>query len=224
LDGKDIGRHDTGVDRDHNAITIQLTPFNNTSNQGGVYKLWVTNVNEFQGNASLVDNGVGNGSYHGFVHSASKTDNFKVKVTTTFVAPTLTVRKFDDADGNGAWDSGEAEIGVAETVQGGGWPVAVVDAAAFASIGYTPYVYYTGFAGNYTAVESGHDGWVQTSLIVDGVAKAVNATAQVHVNYTSGETHTVTYGNFQCYLVTGSKVNDTSVPFLVAKPCPLLLQ
>ena len=86
----------------------------------------------------------------------------------------------------------------------------MVDAAAFASIGYTPYVYYTGFAGNYTAVESGHDGWVQTGLIVDGQAKAVNATAQVHVNYTSGETHTVTYGNFQCYLVTGSKVNDTN--------------
>src|SRR5690349_12717521 len=42
LDGKQNGRHDTGTDQDHGAVTIQLMPFNNTSNPGGVYKVWVT--------------------------------------------------------------------------------------------------------------------------------------------------------------------------------------
>jgi len=55
LDGKQFGRHDTGTDSDHNAVTIQLMPFNNTSNPGGVYKAWVTPTDKFQGNASLVE-------------------------------------------------------------------------------------------------------------------------------------------------------------------------
>jgi len=53
-------------------IPVQLIPFSNTPNPGGVYKVWVTltsNLNE-TGCAHLV---------FGFCPSDSKTDNFKVK-------------------------------------------------------------------------------------------------------------------------------------------------
>src|SRR6185295_4661911 len=117
---------------------------------------------------------------------------------------------FDDWDGDGVWDSGESEIGSDVKLNGGGWPVAVVDAAGAASYGFTPYLYYTGFAGNYTAVEGSESTLVQTAHIVDGTAKAVNPSAKVVVNYTSGETHTVVFGNFRQFTVTRSKVNDAN--------------
>jgi hypothetical protein len=79
--------HPTGVDQDHpelGAVTIGLansscpTDFLNTPNAGNVYKVWVTPVSSFAGNPANVDNPCDNGCSHGFVHSQSKTDNFKV--------------------------------------------------------------------------------------------------------------------------------------------------
>ncbi len=51
-------------------IVVQLWPFTYTPNQGGTYKVWVTNVNNY-------DEGQG---CFGFISSLSKTDNFKVNV------------------------------------------------------------------------------------------------------------------------------------------------
>jgi hypothetical protein len=84
-------QHNTGVDVDHNATTVQLFPFLDTPNNGGVYKAWVTRVEDFLlgcqelGNPGatglgLVDCGPKTGgNAHGFIPSHSKTDNFKVK-------------------------------------------------------------------------------------------------------------------------------------------------
>ena len=80
--------HPTGVDRDHSelgAITIRLanascpTDFLDSPNSSGVYKVWATPVNDFVGDPTQVDNDCGNGCFHGFVPSKSKTDNFKAK-------------------------------------------------------------------------------------------------------------------------------------------------
>jgi hypothetical protein len=60
--------HLTGVDEDHNAVTVQLMPYLDTPNRGGEYKVWVTLVEDYS---------PGQGK-HGFVPSHSKTDNFKV--------------------------------------------------------------------------------------------------------------------------------------------------
>jgi hypothetical protein len=79
--------HVTGTDIDHGATTVQLMPYLDTPNNGGVYKAWVTLVEDFlAGCAALgVPNGLavvdcGNtpGNRHGFVPADSKTDNFKV--------------------------------------------------------------------------------------------------------------------------------------------------
>ncbi len=82
--------HPTGIDVPHasaGAITISLantncpTDFLDTTNNGGVYKVWVTPVSSFVGDPALVDNACGNGCYHGFVPSGTKTDNFKVQAS-----------------------------------------------------------------------------------------------------------------------------------------------
>jgi hypothetical protein len=80
--------HLTGLDVDHGATTVQLMPYSDTPNNGGVYKAWVTLENDYvAGCAALgvangleaVDCGQAAGNLHGFVPANTKTDNFKVK-------------------------------------------------------------------------------------------------------------------------------------------------
>jgi hypothetical protein len=100
--------HDTGLDIDHNATTVQLMPYKDTPNRGGVYKAWAVRLDDFlEGCAALgepnglevVDCGFKPGNAHGFVPRHSKTDNFKVKLD----APVreIDTRFFYDLDGNG---------------------------------------------------------------------------------------------------------------------------
>lgn len=111
------GDHDTGLDVDHGAVTIELCPFLDTPNNGGEYKVWVTPVGDFAGNPDIVDNGYNPGYFHGFIPAASKTDNFKVKARRSVC---LTILKFEDMTGNGRQDAGDPYLI---------WPVRVYDAA-----------------------------------------------------------------------------------------------
>jgi hypothetical protein len=81
-------QHLTGIDVDHEAVTVQLMPYDDTPNPGGVYKAWVTRVEDFLAGCarlgvndglSAVDCGRAAGNLHGFVPAHSKTDNFKVR-------------------------------------------------------------------------------------------------------------------------------------------------
>jgi hypothetical protein len=63
--------HATGTDGEDLGITVQLFPFDDTPNNGGVYKVWVTPTGELDCDAA--------GSKHCFVPHHSKTDNFKVR-------------------------------------------------------------------------------------------------------------------------------------------------
>ena len=76
-----LGGHAKGTGRCGD-ITIQLAPFEVTSNPGGEYKVWVTPVGNYV---------PGSGSY-GFIQRDSKTDNFKVASLT-------------DSDGDGIPDA-----------------------------------------------------------------------------------------------------------------------
>lgn len=84
--------HLTGIDIDHNAVTVQLMPYLDTPNNGGVYKAWATPVaNYLEGCATLgvanglaaVDCGTTGGDFHGFIPAHSKTDNFKANLNQT---------------------------------------------------------------------------------------------------------------------------------------------
>ena len=63
--------------------------FKASPNNGGAYKAWVTPVTSFVGDATLADNNCGTGCFHGFIPSASKTDNFKVNVAPATFCLTL---------------------------------------------------------------------------------------------------------------------------------------
>ena len=84
--------HVTGLDVDHGAATVQLMPYLDTPNNGGVYKVWVTLVEDYLNGCAMqgISNGLdvvdcgplsrrSGGVAHGFIPGESKTDNFKVK-------------------------------------------------------------------------------------------------------------------------------------------------
>jgi hypothetical protein len=63
--------HATGTDGEDAGITVQLFPYDDTPNNGGVYKVWVTPTELLDCTAP--------GNKNCFVPRYSKTDNFKVK-------------------------------------------------------------------------------------------------------------------------------------------------
>ena len=63
--------HATGTDGEDAGITVQLFPYDDTPNNGGVYKVWVSPTELLDCDAP--------GNKHCFVPRYSKTDNFKVR-------------------------------------------------------------------------------------------------------------------------------------------------
>lgn len=210
-------QHRQGVDLDHSAagaITVQLFPYADTPNPGGVYKAWVTPVDDYVGslagcpigtNTACNVNGANNqpGNHHGFVNAASKTDNFKVKKKgKAYTSPTISARKFHDSNMNGVWDAGEEEIF--------GWSVSVTDPTVVTNTVFTAALVVAEPAGVWTFVEATPPGTQQTAAFRDNVALAVNATVPVTVAGTSGETHAVVYGNVGLGSADPCKVYDRS--------------
>lgn len=95
-------QHVTGLDVDHGATTVQLMPYLDTPNPGGVYKVWATLAANYRCSLTVVDCGYRAGSnVHGFSPSDSKTDNFKVK---NRVPQEIDTVFFSDLNGNNYWD------------------------------------------------------------------------------------------------------------------------
>ncbi|WP_454809251.1 hypothetical protein [Paenarthrobacter nitroguajacolicus] len=63
--------HATGADGEDGGATVQLSPYSDTPNNGGVYKVWVTPVARYDCDAP--------GNKNCFVPRYSKVDNFKVR-------------------------------------------------------------------------------------------------------------------------------------------------
>jgi hypothetical protein len=91
--------HLEGADNPANGSKpVQLWPFDETPNNGGVYKAWLTKVEDYTPSAGVF----------GFVPSASKTDNFKCKHDDDdpkLVSAELVITKFYDANANGVNNS-----------------------------------------------------------------------------------------------------------------------
>ena len=79
------------------SIPVQLIPFNDTPNAGGEYKVWLTNINDFD---------TANCGNFGFCDDKSKTDNFKVQTPAT----NIKICKFNDQNSNTLQDNGEPLI------------------------------------------------------------------------------------------------------------------
>ncbi len=214
----DCTGHATGIDQDHaelGAITVQLFPYDDTPNPGGVYKVWITPVEAYAGDPNLSCPETGqcnvNGeswdppNFHGFIPSHSKTDNYKVeKKGKPFEPPVISVRKFHDANINGVQDEGEEDVT--------GWLVDVTDPLGVENPVYTPETIDASVAGTYVFVEDTPTGTLQTVSYLDGSQQSFYPSADPTVNVpvagTSGETHAVVYGNVGVGSVKACKVYD----------------
>jgi hypothetical protein len=232
------GRHDTNTDKDHGppAIVVQLMPFLDTPNPGGVYKVWIIPAYRYSANDGDPDAIPGDrksglralkvkGQVVGFQRDPGfgpprdqvKTDNFKVK---EFFPPEITVRKFHDINGNGVWDASEPEIGVDECVEvdgtldtdcdtGGGWPIDITDPTSVTNGYYTPVLISAEPPGTWVVEEETFSPmWAQSVAILDGVPLGIVNPVSVTVAGTSGETHEVIFGNFMPGEKHGQKFID----------------
>jgi hypothetical protein len=190
-------KHGEGTDQDHSALTVQLFPYDNTPNNGGVYKVWVTRVGDYQGDKNFIPtnrqdqvNGelYAAGYYHGFVPSSSKTDNFKVRGRCD--PDLLSLRKFHDPNMNGVFDPGEEEIT--------GWSVRVFDPLGSDNYHLTPALVLAS-QGLWITREALPEKGLQTSAYLDGVLMSLYPAAdpEVSVEFVNQcqERHEVLYGN-----------------------------
>jgi hypothetical protein len=184
-------------------IAIQLIPYADTPNNGGVYKVWVTRVSDYD---------PPNGSF-GFVPGHTKTDNFRVveregppppppcEETNTCPqipeAGNLDVYKFYDANANGVWNLGEPPLA--------GWPMTVFpplsgDTKLTDGDGLAQWLDLT--VGSYGVLEGTSilGTWFQ-SAPVDASLAVVNPAA---VEIVAGETTEVRFGNY-CMVPSGGK-------------------
>ena len=104
--------HGVGTGNCPGAISIQLVPYADTPNNGGVYKVWVTRVSDYVRYCPLAARGKKDCGLAGFVPGNTKTDNFRVRNTggTSTRTGNLIVSKYYDANANGAWDAGELPL------------------------------------------------------------------------------------------------------------------
>lgn len=105
---EDIGNvvtHPAGTSPCAGGITVRLakdlSDFADTDNPGGVYKAWITRAADFEAYCGAgIDCGL-----QGFIHSNTKTDNFKVAGDETQNGA-LEAYKFYDKNANGQYDPG----------------------------------------------------------------------------------------------------------------------
>jgi hypothetical protein len=117
----------------------------------------VTPVEDFDGDPAEVDNDCGNGCFHGFLPSKSKTDNFKVNSAATFC---LSVEKqILDSNGN---------LG-----PGANWLMSVTDPLDVTNNYFTGadgHLLVCGLApGSYSVTEGVEPDYVLEGLIVNGI-------------------------------------------------------
>ena len=161
--------------------------YDDTPNNGGVYKVWVTqNYTPGEG-------------VNGFIHSWSKTDNFKVGQGECPNPSIIHVRKFDDSNANGVKDGNEPEIE---------WPIEITDPCGSVSDLKTPLDFLTSPAGTWQICEEIQAGWQQTALIIDGNTSNLTDCPAVVVNNDCGEEHTVVFGNIELGSIEACKFYD----------------
>ena len=196
--------HNQGLDVDYGAVTVQLMPYKNTPNKGGVYKVWITPVDRFVGDVDSVDNP---DYFHGFIPAWSKTDNYKViKKGKPFDPPVLTIAKFHDENVNCQLDAGSGEAMIS------GWEITVTDPLGVSNTLFTPATIYTTEDGLWTITEAQPADTLQTVGFLDGVQESCYPTAEASIELLvagdSGETHDVLFGNVGLGEVLACKFYD----------------
>lgn len=108
--------HGIGSGNCAGAISIRLVPYDDTPNNGDVYKVWVTRVSDYHANCPTTSNSrrlrILDCGMAGFVAGHTKTDNFRVRDTggNGNGYGNLEVFKYYDNNGNGSHDAGELPL------------------------------------------------------------------------------------------------------------------
>ncbi|HKG94488.1 MAG TPA: hypothetical protein VKA84_21420 [Gemmatimonadaceae bacterium] len=205
------GHHDTNTDVDHGAegaITVQMMPFLDTPNPGGVYKAWMTPLKEYAAKGGKLDAQtkattvqgklVGYARDAGFAPPLSKvkTDNFKVKENPPFIL----IQKFSDLNANQTLDTGDTELI--------GWPVTVTEPVEGGTVTneYTTPAGPIGLPQNSTVTvcEEELENWAFSFALVGGAATAATQTVVgtrtfrcVDVTVGTGNTVVIAFGNIK---------------------------
>jgi hypothetical protein len=229
------GQHDTNIDTDWGsagAIVVQMMPFLDTPNPGGVYKAWVTPIQTYidrMGDLNAhpltlgvvkkrgVVQGYRNDPGYGPPRSVQKTDNFKVKEK----PPMIHVHKFHDIDGDGYKDADEPEIT--------GWEITIretlYDGSYIENTCYTPCWRTVAPGSTVTVTEAtSFDGkdWEISYVIVDDISQKP-PTRSVDVVFAPGDLkHTVEFGNFMLTPKSGIKCKDLKADGKCDSTDPLL--
>ncbi|NUS60682.1 MAG: hypothetical protein HOQ01_07010 [Lysobacter sp.] len=180
------------VAADCGGVRVQMAPFDDTPNNGGVYKAWITRKSDYIANGNT------------FRNSDTKTDNFHVKAPPPPPeTANLNVYKFYDANANGEWDPDEVPLF--------GWMMTASNGFGYAAQqltqspdGITTFSALTILENPY-AVQEGTAGgtWHQSALIIDGAVQPV-ANPATGLNLVAGETTEVIFGNY-CECKAGGK-------------------
>jgi rRNA maturation protein Nop10 len=93
------------------SLAVSVMPYADAGSQKAAYVVWLTAAANFEGSATAVDNICGAGCFHGFHTDLSRTYGFRVEDKKS-CEPTFCVSgvKFNDANGNGLQDAGEAGL------------------------------------------------------------------------------------------------------------------
>jgi hypothetical protein len=89
------------------SLAIQLVPYADTPNGGGVYKVWITRIDDFNAACAAAGQPGGDCGLAGFVSGNTKTDNFRTRDSTTDTEEefgSVQAVKFYDANANGVFD------------------------------------------------------------------------------------------------------------------------
>ncbi len=211
-------------------ITVGLSPYDDTPNMGGVYKLWMTPVGDVA--AGCDPTGLGAGC---FVDASSKTDNFRVKnETPPELESELDIFKFCDANANGVLDPNELLLGL------NGWSVGATGLSSCSgttgSDGQGRTVCSPLLPGNYSVAEVLQAGFTHTATCHDGFCGICSVTTSTSCNLDTdclvgetcslfdgvssfpitlggGQISEVDFGNISKGSISGSKLDDkTNAP------------
>jgi len=165
---------------DCSSLQLQLAPFDDTPNNGGEYKVWITRLSDYNANGGT------------FKPGSTKTDNFKVKVTTAPETGGILIYKFYDANGNGEWDGDEIPLF--------GWAMTVSGVGTGLTQSPDGLVTFSGLSldGNPYSVAEGNAGprWVQSASLINGAPSAGSPENPVSVTVVAGENTQVDFGNY----------------------------
>ena len=193
---------------DLGGLSVQLMPFETSAEDDGLYKIWMTEVADYAGNAAAIPSdddfalGADLVGFHGFLPDFAKSHSFTAH-TQEPEPQYLKLLKFHDRNMNGSVDPGEEMIT--------GWQMVVRDPSGTTNYYYTP-ASVMASTGEWHVTENLVPHTLQTVSMLDGVIQSQYPTADPLVQVTfsggSGETHWVKYGNVGLGRIKACKYYD----------------